>query len=189
MRLVSVLTVVVNCVLSPAVLVRICRGALPLHATNKADFPVLLLHCGSPPIGAGALHMLQYSQNKTAQGSTLGVGTAGEQYILQWLFTGVLQALCTRSLCVWHPPDVRADFFGRESREEHFCCLAKANRLLHFADLAGKNGHSGVHQMPSSAQARKHRERVVVVPGFLQDNAIQLKKVGAARCSLGYVAE
>ena len=113
--------------------------------------------------------------------------------ILKCLSAGVLQALRIRSLRVWHPPDVRAYFFGRESREEHFRGLAEANSCLHFPDLAGKHGHSRVHQVSSPAHARKHGERVVVIPGLLQDNAIQLKTVVAARtfarlcCRIGAV--
>lgn len=86
-----------------------------------------------------------------------------------------MQYILQTTTTLWHPPNIGADFLGREGGEENLRCLAEADRRLQLADLARKHGHSRMHQMSSPAHARQHRESVVVVSGLLQDNAIQLK--------------
>jgi len=72
-------------------------------------------------------------------------------------------------------PNVGVYLFRRECREQNFSSLAEARRRLRFPQLAGKYAHSRVHQMPTTAHGTEHRKSVLVIPGFLQNNTIELR--------------
>lgn len=82
-------------------------------------------------------------------------------------------------------PDVGTDLLRGQRSKQHLRCLTEADRRFFFAAVGRKQRHSRVHQVLPAAKAGQHRERVLVIEGLFQDDAIELKDNPTARGKQG----